>query len=192
MPDIENISVTMVRDDLSTIPAFKFPDPFSASWYRSGDENKWVEISRAADKYNKITIETFYKEFGRDTELLGARQFFIRDAEKNFVGTCTSWFNGNYKGQPFGRIHWVAIAPEMQGKGLAKPLMSLALNKLIELGHKRAYLVTSSARIPAISLYLKFGFLPELASKKDENIWAGISNNLDEQAAGLVRSLLVI
>ncbi|MEI7905247.1 MAG: hypothetical protein WCI43_07535 [Candidatus Firestonebacteria bacterium] len=59
MPEIENFSVTMARTNLSAIPEFIFPAPFSASWYRSGDENKWVEISRAADKYNKITLETF-------------------------------------------------------------------------------------------------------------------------------------
>jgi GNAT superfamily N-acetyltransferase len=66
----------------------------------------------------------------------------------------------------------------MQGKGLANPLMSIICHRLRELGHSRFYLTTSTARIPAINLYLKFGFQPEINSNEDLLAWREISNKL--------------
>ena len=63
-------------------------------------------------------------------------------------GTTTAWYNEDYRGLPFGRVHWVAIVPEMQGRGLAKPIMSAVCHRLRELGHGRAYLTTTTVRIP--------------------------------------------
>jgi GNAT superfamily N-acetyltransferase len=55
-------------------------------------------------------------------------------------------------------VHWVAIVPECQGIGLGKALMTLLCQRLRELGHDQAYLFTSSERVSAIRLYLRFGF----------------------------------
>ena len=66
------------------------------------------------------------------------------------------------------------LLPEEQGKGLSNPMLSIALRRLKKLGHKDAVLCTQSPRLPAISLYLKFGFKPQFKSKDDENAWKGI------------------
>ncbi len=60
-------------------------------------------------------------------------------------------------GDEWLRIHWVAIAPAYQGRGLAKPLVAAACLRLRALGHVWAYLTTSTSRLPAVSLYTKFG-----------------------------------
>jgi hypothetical protein len=41
-------------------------------------------------------------------------------------------------------------------------MLTLACNRLVELGHDRAYLDTATVRTEALNLYLKFGFVPEL------------------------------
>ncbi len=62
------------------------------------------------------------------------------------------------------------IVPDLQGKGLAKPfkpLLSAVCTRLRELNFTRACLVTETARIPAINLCLKFGFVPEIERAGD-------------------------
>ena len=69
----------------------------------------------------------------------------------------------------------------MQGKGLSKPLLTTVLNRMCELGDERAYLDTGSARLPAINLYLKFGFKPNIHSQDDEILWQAIRRHLDNE-----------
>jgi ribosomal protein S18 acetylase RimI-like enzyme len=42
--------------------------------------------------------------------------------------------------------------------GLARGVMTAAMNRLVELGHERAMLVTQARREVAIRTYLRFGF----------------------------------
>src|SRR5207248_4802613 len=92
--------------------------------------------------------------------LLVERQCYLLNAFGQAIGTGTAWFNDNFEGKSFGRVHWLAILPEFQGRGLGKPLLTAICSRLRDLGHERAYLTTSTQRIPAIRLYLRFGFVP--------------------------------
>ena len=146
---------------MNNIPAYSLPENYSIRPYRAGDEASWVELQKCADKFNKIDIELFRKSFGRNENILSQRMFFLLAPDKKIIGTAAAWFDNDYHGEKYGRIHWVAIHPDYQGKGLSKPLLSTVCQKLIQLGHEKCYLTTSSARIPAIKLYLKFGFKEE-------------------------------
>ncbi|MGP8329948.1 MAG: GNAT family N-acetyltransferase [Methanosarcinaceae archaeon] len=170
----ENLSVNMIRDNLAEIPGFELPPDFELKWYEPGDEQRWIDIHLASEKHIKIDAALFQREFNQDEKALAQRQCFLLDAKGKALGTATAWFDNDYYGQPFGRIHWVAIIPEMQGKGLAKPLMTTVCTRLSELGHERVYLATSTARIPAINLYLKFGFRPEIRNAADSQTWQAI------------------
>lgn len=172
--DLENLSVTMVRSDLDDIPRFPLPAPFRIRCYEPGDETHWLSIHGAADKRNAITPGLFRGQFGSDDGLLSQRQFYLCDGDGLAIGTATAWFKDDYRGLPWGRVHWVAIVPAMQGKGLAKPLMTLVCERLRELGHVRAYLSTSTLRVPAISLYLKFGFVPEIKDEQAREAWRAL------------------
>lgn len=167
----------MIRADLADIPNYALTQPFCFSWYQPGDEQHWVRIQQRADRYNQIDVDLFRKQFG-DEEALTKRQCFILNGAGEFIGTATAWFDLNYRGQEWGRVHWVAIVPELQGQGLAKPLMTVVLQRLRELGHKHAYLTTAPERIPAVNLYLKFGFVPEVRSEVELNSWKEIEERL--------------
>lgn len=180
-PMQDNVPVTMICEDLRAIPYFSLPAPYFWRWFQPGDEPLWQRIQAQADIYNKITKDLFAQQFGTNVELLRERLGFILDAEHRAIATAAAWFNNDYGGQPYGRVHWVAVLPERQGQGLAKPLLSAVCHRLRQLGHERAYLTTSSARIPAINLYLKFGFLPKITTLEEQTTWDAIRREIKTQ-----------
>ena len=166
------LPVSMIREHLEDIPQSPVPLGFSVRWFQDGDEGIWREIQSAAELYFEIAPDLFSKEFGSDISILSERMCFLFDSRQQPIGTATAWFDNDYNGLPRGRVHWVAIIPEMQGKGLSKPLMTIVCNRLRELGHERAYLGTATVRFQAIRLYSKFGFVPEIKDDQDRAIWS--------------------
>ena len=178
--------VMMVRRELADIPRFPVPEPFGLRFYRAGDEKHWTRIEQEADRYNTIAADRFEREFGRDEEDLKRRQFFLCDGQGVPIGTATAWHNAHFPDKNWGRVHWVAIVPGMRGRGLARPLLSACLNRMVELGCDSSYLTTESPRIPAITLYLKFGFRPHLGTDDDVAAWRAIREHVREEDRELV------
>jgi GNAT superfamily N-acetyltransferase len=168
----------MVRRNLEAIPEFSPPPGFSIRWYQPADEEDWLRIHVGADQLNEITRELFQRQFGTDQALLISRQCYLVEGSGTPIGTGTAWFTDNFEGTRFGRIHWLAILPEFQGRGLAKPMMATLCHRLRELGHDRAYLTTAAVRLPAIKLYLRFGFAPLIRTEGDEGQWRGVMDSL--------------
>lgn len=179
-----NLAVSMVRPNLDDIPIFALPDGYSIRRYQRGDEQAWVRIHVAADRYNLITPALFQQQFGAASEALTLRQLYLVDSHGTAVGTTSAWLDDRHKGDGFGRIHWVAIVPECQGLGLSKPLLSQACRLLRSLGHSKAYLDTSTARVVAINLYLSFGFTPEIDSAEAADVWRELAKHLKAAPAG--------
>ena len=69
-----------------------------------------------------------------------------------------------------GRIHWLAIRPAFQGRGLAKAALFEAL-RIMAQWHQQAWLATSTGRAAAIRLYLHAGFQPDLRPAGAHDIW---------------------
>jgi N-acetylglutamate synthase-like GNAT family acetyltransferase len=112
---------------------------------------------------------------------LARRQCYLLDAAGHPIGTATAWFEDNYHGEVWGRLHWVAILPEWQGRGLGKALMSAVCERLHELHPERSFLRTTSQRLAAIHLYLKFGFEPEFRTPEDKPVWKDILARLSQR-----------
>lgn len=180
----ENISVSMTRATLNALPQVALPAPYTLRWYELGDEQAWVDIHVAADAYNTFTMATFEQEFGADRTLLSTRQAYLCDDAGKPIGTTSAWFYDDEEGDPYGLVHWVAIHPTAQGKGLSKPLLGLVCERLRALGHTRGYLNTSTGRIPAISLYLQFGFVPQMRRDRETTLraWRQVSERLNHPA----------
>jgi GNAT superfamily N-acetyltransferase len=180
----------MTLSSFDAVPAAPLPDGFSFRNYQPGDEAGWVELYGAAEKYIDISRRIFDDEFHDDTEALSSRMSFIRDAKGKFVGTSCAWYDDISNDGAWGRIHWVAIHPEYQGRGLAKPLLTHSLECLKKLGHEHAYLITSTARVPAITLYLKYGFLPDARSPKERSAWEKLAEDLRREYREVVLKTL--
>ena len=148
-------SVVMTRADLENIPVFALPSGFSMRPYQAGDDQTWWHIHELADPLLMAHRGGSHRQFfGDDERELRARQMFLLAPDGQPIGTATAWSDSDQ----LGRVHWVAIVPQFQGRGLAKPLVSRILILLRELGHTRAILDTSNQRPRAISLYQRMGF----------------------------------
>ena len=172
----QNLPVKMLRRNLDNVPDFPLPAGFTLRWFRAGDEDVWVQLQAASDQFNRISLDLFRSEFV-EPGLLANTQFYVIAQNNAPVGTATAWFK-DLEGKRIGRVHWVAVLPAFQGRGLGKSVLSLCCGRLRELGYDKAYLSTSSARIPAIKLYLSFGFEPLIGNGDDKAVWSGVSRSL--------------
>ena len=75
-------------------------------------------------------------------------------------------------------MRW-GIAPDRQGRGLAKPLVAAAMQAL-KVRHGRAYLTTQTTSYKAVRIYLDFGFQPYLVDDSDARGWAILADILGE------------
>ncbi len=173
--------IRMIRHDLSELLEFRVPSPFSVSWYRPGDGEVWTSIERAVEG-PALSGAAFREQFGDDESALSARMFFLCAPDGPAVATATAWYDDCYRGLAFGRIHWVAVLPPYQRRGLGNCLLSIACRRLRDLGHERAYLLTDTGRLAAVALYLKFGFVPALDAASDRLAWRELEATLHHPA----------
>lgn len=166
-------AISMFRDNLDNIPAHPLPDGYVMRPYQTGDIQHWLDFHIPLFEPGFITKDLFHDEYGHDEALFAQRIFFMQHGDV-VMGSISSWFGDEERGADLGRVHWVVLHEDYRGKGLAKPLLAFALNKLNELGHTQAYLWTDTALIPAISLYLQFGLTPEISNNEDQQAWDGV------------------
>lgn len=176
-----NARICMVREHLDDIPRYDLPDGYGLRTYRPGDEESWVAIHQDADTLQDVTARTFERNFGDDRAALADRCFFLVAPGGRDVGTGTAWYDREFRGGGYGRVHWVCILRDWQGRGLAKPLMSAVLDRLAR-SHDRAFLTTAPGRPRAINLYLRFGFRPCAGPPEEREAWQHVARTLDHPA----------
>lgn len=155
---LDTTRVVMQRPHLDGVGHFALDQPFRIRPYEPGDEARWYAIHRVADPPFTDTEGLFVHEFGADAAVLAARQLYLCDGDA-VVGTASAWHDPGYADGTWARVHWVAIDPAYQGRGLSKPLLARVLRVAAGLGHRRAFLTTQRFRTVAIGLYASFGFV---------------------------------
>jgi GNAT superfamily N-acetyltransferase len=165
-----NVACTMVRDTMDDFPQYTLPPGYRFRTYRPGDETAWMNLHYAAEKFFVVKGDLFEREFLAHKDALADRMFMVVTGEDTVVGSITAWWEKD-RTDPHdrGRIHWVVVHPDHQGKGISKPMMTRAMARLAE-SHPAAMLGTSTGRTWALKVYLDFGFYPdpaELEAKPD-------------------------
>ena len=172
-PIKDNAPVIMKRRDLDDLPAYALRDGFCLRWFRAGDDVLWPEIQLGAYQDEKVVPPgLFEREFVGDPATQAERIcFLVERSTGEAIGTAAAWWQRDDDGVTWWRLHWVGIRHDHQGRGLAKPMVSEVCRRLRNLGHDRAFLTSSTARIPAINLYRVFGFEPVVRSAEDWLAW---------------------
>jgi GNAT superfamily N-acetyltransferase len=175
-----SIDVWMVHRDLARVPRYPMPGGYSMRFYREGDVAAWARVQQAAEKLMSPPPDesTFLKEYGSDHAYLAERILFLVGPDGADIGTIGAWNDSVFENREIGRIHWVAIVPEAQGAGLAKPMLSAACDVLRAHGYSEAWLWTSTGRVPALNLYRQFGFTPYPRDEAERAAWRAVAPQL--------------
>jgi len=148
----------MVAERLDAVARPPLPDGFSIRRYQPGDRETWTRIHAETGAYDPLPPDLFEQQFGTDEVALGSRQLFAIDPSGRAVGTATAWMGDPAHGFPGGRLHWVAVIPAFQRRGIASALVGAVCTRFEELGEHAAYLTTGAENERAIALYTKLGF----------------------------------
>ena len=170
----------MIRNNLNNIPEHDLPPSYSYRKYKEKKDKKhWAEIESSANEFEnkEKALNHFNKEFGNREKQLKSRCIFLQK-NKKIIGTATAWY-GKLEGEKMGRLHWVAIKPQNQGKGLGKPLVAKAMS-ILKKHHEKAYLTTQTTSPIAIKIYLDFGFEPHIQNQKQRKGWRIIKEKIEE------------
>lgn len=165
----------MARPDLDGVPLAALPSGFTIRPLRGANEaGLWTEVQRDAEPFLPIIDGLFAQQFGSNDTQIATRCFFVANETRHAVGTISAWVGGADR-PDWGRIHWVAVRPAFQRRGLARAALSFALDRLRALGHTRAYLHTSTNRLGALKLYLDAGFVPDRDAPGADDAWRGVA-----------------
>ena len=141
--------------------------------FRSGDRVRWTEIQASTGVYGAVGPDLFDREFGDRASDHAERILFVEVAGEA-VGVSAAWYPTPDVGAAIGRVHWVAVLPEHQRRGLGRALVVATLRRLQELGYSSAYLTTGSENLPAIRLYQGLGFEPTPRTEEERSAWRAL------------------
>ena len=177
---MEYIPVIMVRNNMDNIPKYKLPEGFVIRNFEPGDEKYWAEIETAAGEFSSMdnALDHLRNEFGNYHEEFYKRCFFIKTVDGKYIGTATAWYNDDFDGERYGRLHWVGIHPDFQGLKLSKPLVGAAVEYLAA-RHDKAYLTSQTTSYIGIKVYLDFGFKPIIRNEQDKRAWNLLKDKLN-------------
>lgn len=165
------------------------PEGFHFEFYQEGDETEWAAIETAVSEFEDEAqaLDYFQQKFAPFSKELKRRMLFITDSEGRKIGTCSAWWKELPDGTRYPLVHWVAVRPGYQGKGIAKAMLSRTLKQLQKLeATTPVYLHTQTWSHVAIRLYQKLGFeitdknldgSPNSDYKKAMEILAGLENS---------------
>ena len=177
---MEYIHVKMIRNNLDNLLDYPIPDGYFIRNLKKGDEYRWAEIETAAGEFKDIefALNRFEKEFGQYLDEMEKRCYFIDTDKGRSIGTATAWYNKDFRDGKYGRLHWVGIHKDFQGKKLGKPLVSAVMKNMAQF-HNKTYLTTQTISIVAIKIYLDFGYEPLLTSNNCQRAWHLIAKELN-------------
>lgn len=177
---LEYIPLKMLREDLGNLPRYQVPSGYRMRAYKPGDELNWAVLESAAGSFGnpEEARQHFEAEFDSHEDALRERCLFMETEWRQVIGTATAWFGDDIGGRTRGRLHWVAITPGFQDRGLGKPLVSAAM-EILQRHHDSAYLVTQTTSPIAIRIYLDFGFVPVLEDEESRRGWRLLTGVLE-------------
>ena len=183
---IRYVELKFIRKDLRDIPKYSLPEGYRFAFFQPGDRDDWIRIEQSAKEFTSYEqgLVSWNRYYAGKEDLLANRMVFIETDAGEKIATATAYYDiyGNDKTN-VGWLHWVAVAREFQGRGLARPLIAHTLGLMAELGYDHAMLSSQTNTWLACKLYLDFGFLPHIEKTPENDLGWRILKALTEHPA---------
>lgn len=177
------ITVYMISKNLKAPEQFKLPKGYKYRFFnRKTGREDWCRVTLKTDLFNKIdeAYKTFDDEFAPFLSEMERRCIFLIDTKKDkIIGTITAWYT-NIAGRDYGKIHWVGIDEDYQGKGLGKCMINYGVAHLATM-HDIGKLGTQAFRLAAIKRYLTCDFVPWIRKAEDEGEWDRVEKLINHE-----------
>jgi len=163
---IPHIGVLMEKFDTAEYPRHTLPDGYAFAQYKPGLEAQWAALHfEVGQTDSPEEAEAIFKNDFADRDALTRRMLFVLDENGQLAGTGCLW-DGNHFGRTLQRLHYIAVSPRHQGKGIARAIVSKLLDIYNELGYAGyIYLTSQTWSYRALNLYAGFGFRPYMGEK---------------------------
>ena len=128
------VSFVMKRDAGTPIPECNLPEGYRFVFYSPGDEKDWARIEKSVLEFDDEldALLYFQEEFLAHKSETERRCFFIENQNGEKIANSSAWWK--YSGKRRDPIvHWVAVKPEYQGKGLGKAIIVQTMKLLVEI-----------------------------------------------------------
>lgn len=180
---IPSIPVMMTYDFPGVqIMDYRLPAGFYFSTFKDDEADQWARLQATTDSFMSIAEARSYfdESFGHQKLLLRDRCYFLHADTEKYIGSAMAWLAEEPFDDQYGRLHWVAVHPKYQGRGLGKALVKYTMRKLMDY-YTRGYLTSQTNSFKALNIYLEIGFRPRVLNDKDRKAWELVKKLLDNR-----------
>lgn len=150
--------------------------------YGPGDEQGWCQLLSANGQLGVWQPERLqaemHSQWARDGQI-----FAVRDGQ---IVASAGVYERELAGRRAWEIGWVATHPRYQSQGLGTAVTVAAVKAALGFPPRPIGLRTDDFRLPAIKVYLRLGFVPDLVDPSYRARWALIGQKLGPEFASLL------
>ena len=167
---IPQLQMIWPAQKLSQPPEVVLPVGYRLRTFQPGDETRFFEVMRLAgwpDWDEKRLKPWLYRMLPRGWFMV------VVEETDHIVATAMATHDPTWL-RPFsGEVGWVAGDPAHKGRGLGSAVVAGVTARFIEIGYPSIHLFTEHYRLPALSIYLRLGYLPFLYRAEMVDLWQG-------------------
>lgn len=179
------LNIIMKRNAGLPITVHRLPSTFSFEFFKPNNEIEWATIETSVGEFaHEQEARTYFHDTYAPHEDVNRRVVLVRAPSGVAAGTVTAWWNYTEERRD-PSLHWLAVKPEFQGRGLGRALVSHCLQILNRVeGNRAVFLHTQTWSHRAIAIYLRAGFV-----FVDDEPFGSYQNDF-EQALPLLKTVL--